>query len=61
MTSNTSRTSVNLELLEIKQQIYNLRNPLIVLLRAILGREPRPLRQYFYELASRELAVPSSL
>jgi hypothetical protein len=24
-----------------------------VVLRAILGREPRPLRQYFYELASR--------
>jgi uncharacterized protein YbjT (DUF2867 family) len=30
-----------------------------VVLRAILGREPRPLRQYFYELASREIAVPS--
>jgi hypothetical protein len=24
-----------------------------LVLRAILGREPRPLRQYFYELASR--------
>jgi uncharacterized protein YbjT (DUF2867 family) len=32
-----------------------------VVLRAILGREPRPLRQYFYELVSRELAVPLSL
>jgi uncharacterized protein YbjT (DUF2867 family) len=31
-----------------------------VVLRAILGREPRPLRQYFYELASREIAVSSS-
>jgi uncharacterized protein YbjT (DUF2867 family) len=25
-----------------------------LILRAILGREPRPLRQYFYELASRQ-------
>jgi uncharacterized protein YbjT (DUF2867 family) len=31
-----------------------------VVLQAILGREPRSLRQYFYELASHKISVPSS-